>query len=117
MAWWTPPRQTRNLSNKEADPMPMFRKKPVVIEAQQVPAKAEDQEAWIPFGNIANWCNGRIVNGAVDGHCILIDTPEGSMKARQGDWIIREPFATEDRQFYPCKPDIFAETYEPVEGA
>jgi hypothetical protein len=29
-----------------------------------------------------------------------------------GDWVIPEP---DGKHFYPCKPDIFAETYELVE--
>jgi hypothetical protein len=48
------------------------------------------------------------------GH-VDIHTKEGTMRAEIGDWIIKEPFATADRQFYPCKPDIFAATYEPVD--
>lgn len=37
------------------------------------------------------------------------------MLAEPGDWIIREPFPTDDRRFYPCKPEQFAATYEPAE--
>jgi hypothetical protein len=33
------------------------------------------------------------------------------MRADLGDWIIRGV----QGEFYPCKPDIFAATYEPVE--
>lgn len=33
--------------------------------------------------------------------------------ARVGDWIIPE---AEAGRFYPCKPDVFAATYEPVRG-
>lgn len=40
----------------------------------------------------------------------LIPTLEGVMEASPGDWIIR---GVAD-EFYPCKPDIFAATYEPV---
>lgn len=47
---------------------------------------------------------------------LLIETKEGVMKAFKNDWIIKEPFPTGDRDFYPCKPDIFANTYEPIEG-
>lgn len=43
---------------------------------------------------------------------ITIQTREGDMLAGVGDWIIREPFPTGDRKFYPCKPDIFAATYD-----
>lgn len=46
---------------------------------------------------------------------LLIDTKEGTMKAYKGDWIIKEPFPTGDRDFYPCKPDIFEKTYEVVD--
>jgi hypothetical protein len=45
---------------------------------------------------------------------LLIPTLEGTMLAVEGDYVIREPFPTADRQFYPCKPDIFEATYEPV---
>ena len=41
---------------------------------------------------------------------ILIDTLEGVMKAKVGDYIIK---GVHD-EFYPCKPDIFHETYEEV---
>lgn len=39
---------------------------------------------------------------------LLIDTLEGVMKARVGDYIIKGVHG----EFYPCKPDIFNETYE-----
>jgi len=31
-------------------------------------------------------------------------------EARPGDWIIKGVKG----EFYPCKPDIFAETYDPA---
>lgn len=40
-----------------------------------------------------------------------IVTLEGEMQASPGDWIIRGV----QGEFYPCKPDIFEQTYEPVE--
>ena len=42
---------------------------------------------------------------------ILIDTLEGTMRANHGDWIITGIAG----ERYPCKPDIFEATYEPVE--
>jgi len=45
---------------------------------------------------------------------LLIETKEGVMKAFKGDWIIKEPFPTGDRDFYPCKNDIFIKTYDLV---
>lgn len=47
---------------------------------------------------------------------MVIVTLEGEMYATPGDWIIREPFPTAGRQYYPCKPDIFAATYEPLDA-
>ena len=43
-----------------------------------------------------------------------IITSEGTMRVNIGDYIIKEPFDKE-RAFYPCKPDIFEQTYELVE--
>lgn len=42
---------------------------------------------------------------------IKIPTLEGVMQANTGDWIIRGIKG----ELYPCKPDIFNLTYEPVE--
>ncbi len=41
---------------------------------------------------------------------LIIATLEGHMVADQGDWIIRGVKG----ELYPCKPDIFDATYEPV---
>jgi len=41
----------------------------------------------------------------------VIQTLEGNMNVSEGDWIIKGV----NGEFYPCKPDIFAMTYEPVE--
>lgn len=42
---------------------------------------------------------------------MIIHTLEGDMKASVGDYIITGIHGEQ----YPCKPDIFEETYEPVE--
>lgn len=42
---------------------------------------------------------------------LVIHTLEGDVHASPGDWIITGVAGEK----YPCKPDIFAETYEPVE--
>lgn len=84
--------------------MPEFRKRPVVIEARLV-----DSMDYDGLCDLVRWCGGRAVGW--DNHLIAIDTLEGTMYADNGDWIIR---GVED-EFYPCKPAIFAATYEPVE--
>ncbi len=42
---------------------------------------------------------------------LIIKTLEGDMKASIGDWIITGV----NGEQYPCKPDIFEKTYEPLE--
>lgn len=42
---------------------------------------------------------------------LKIQTLEGEMTANVGDWIITGV----NGEVYPCKPDIFAKTYEQVE--
>lgn len=42
---------------------------------------------------------------------ILIETKEGTMAAKIGDYIIKGVAG----EFYPCKPDIFMRTYEPID--
>lgn len=85
--------------------MPRFRKKPVEIDAVLL---GDDN-----IGGVARWCGGVVrggsSGGSKGGH-IIIDTLEGRMTASLGDWIIQGVAG----EFYPCKPDIFAATYEPV---
>lgn len=42
---------------------------------------------------------------------MIIETLEGKLKASPGDWIIKGI----NGELYPCKPDIFAKTYEEVD--
>lgn len=77
--------------------MPLFRKKPVVIEARRYSRNGMEAE------EVANWCGGR----QTDEGCV-IRTLEGDMLANYGDWIIKGVKG----EFYPCKPDIFVATYE-----
>lgn len=93
-----------------------YRKKPVVIDAIQWPGEMEEGDLRIK--EVENWC---IEMGAnpdnlmmMDDGTVLIATLEGEMTANPGDWIIKEPFPTRGREFYPCKPDIFEQTYDKV---
>lgn len=85
-----------------------FRKKPVVIEAIQIPDDA-DSPRWselIRFldAGTAKWTGGNMRMR------IEIETLEGKMLGLPGDWIIRGVKG----EFYPCKPEIFYATYEPA---
>lgn len=79
--------------------MPMFRKKPVVIEARQ----------WTG-GNAVNLLDWIKPEARQEGSVLVIPTLEGDHEASLGDWIIKGVKG----EFYPCKPDIFEATYEPV---
>jgi hypothetical protein len=85
--------------------MPKFRKKPVVIEAT-----CYDQ---LPSNYRPDWLQDAVSANTVityPDHAI-IRTLEGDMRADLGDWIIKGIKG----ELYPCKPDIFTATYEPVE--
>jgi hypothetical protein len=73
-----------------------FRKKPVVIDAVQW--NGDNEEEMILF-------MGKVVRHNRD---LIIATPEGDHRASPGDWIIKGVKG----EFYPCKPDIFEQTYE-----
>lgn len=90
--------------------MSMYRKKPVVVEAKCFNVvELGLQEA------LADWCNGLLRGYKLNAEerFIQIRTLEGEMEAKFGDWIIRGV----NGEFYPCKPDIFAKTYDKVEGS
>ena len=80
-----------------------YRKKPVVIDAIQYDGKnCMAVLAWAGASQITEDFLGGLE----------IPTLEGTMKASVGDWIIRGVRG----ELYPCKPDIFAATYEAVES-
>ncbi len=85
--------------------MKKFRKKPVVIEAIRL-SETNMQE-------IVDWTGGGshpLIATTDSGYFsgMIIRTPEGSMRASTGDWIIKGVKG----EFYPCKDDIFRATYD-----
>lgn len=101
--------------------MALYRKKPVVIEAVQL--------TWDNWNEVCELAGvGKLADGKPEG-CYLdinnqmhnkfstefrlglaIPTLEGTMYASENDWIIKGVKG----EIYPCKPDIFEATYEPV---
>lgn len=89
--------------------MGMYRKRPVQVEARQWTGwNTSDVVDWIIGAGTrtARWHE----ETAGDAQFLAIDTLEGTMRADVGDWII----AGVAGEFYPCKPEIFAATYEEV---
>jgi hypothetical protein len=83
--------------------MAKFRKKPVVIEAVQYTGENADE--------IDNFVGFDLVRLLMSPVILEIPTLEGTHRASKGDWIIKGVKG----EFYPCKPDIFVATYEPVD--
>lgn len=84
-----------------------YRKKPVVIEAVQFTGSRES------FEDLIHQQGGITGNWFYDGEkykSFLIYTLEGPMTVSLNDWVIKGVKG----EFYPCKPDIFEATYEPV---
>ena len=84
--------------------MAKFRKKPKVIDAWVLPKLDSETRVFDDDSNIIFKRERGVVVEAI------ISTLEGTMIASEGDYIIRGVKG----ELYPCKPDIFAATYEPA---
>lgn len=83
--------------------MAKFRKKPVVIDAEQfLPSEGTIPEGVTSDGNGDPRKDAR--------YSWIVETLEGPLRVSNGDWIITGVKG----ERYPCKPDVFAQTYEPV---
>ena len=85
--------------------MQKFVKKPVVIEACQF-----DGANITEVENFVGKKLPTVISSDEDTQ-LVVSTLEGDMKASKGDWVIKGV----NGEFYPCKPDIFEQTYELVE--
>ncbi|MFE9855590.1 hypothetical protein [Streptomyces sp. NPDC005780] len=106
--------------------MARYRKKPVEIEAMLLPADATPTQGMEVYQWVENYIGSTQPAGDGPGYSpvaagvtidpadglIVIRTLEGDMKVSLGDYVIRGV----QGEFYPCKPDIFAATYEAVTG-
>ena len=89
-----------------------YRKKPLVVEAVKF-----DVEKWLydrkeayPMVETKETSNSTL--GKYFSYEPVIETLEGDMTVSDGDYIIEGI----QGEFYPCKPNIFEATYEPVYG-
>lgn len=81
-----------------------FRKKPIVVEAVQWDDTMETYQF------LYDWTEKPIVSAFHPDKALRIVTLEGVMTVNLGDWVIKGV----NGELYPCKPDIFAATYEQV---
>ena len=111
--------------------MPQYRKRPIVVEAEQWWKNGDHPEDACPWVVLevgeGFWGEGKIVryfrnpDTGDDDLCAecgqraiihgWVDTLESGHRVCPGDWIIRGIKG----EYYPCKPDIFEATYELVE--
>lgn len=83
--------------------MAKYIKKPIVIEAHRIGDDGWPDNIW------QGVMDNRIILKP-EGH-VEIHTLEGVMRGNKGDWIIRGVKG----EFYPCKSDVFEQTYERIE--
>ena len=92
--------------------MTTYRKKPILVEAWQWLGNDDLTEApaWIldALNRRILWFSHDSLNTLV----LIIPTLEGIMIVRPSDWIIRGVAG----ELYPCKPEIFEQTYEAVQS-
>lgn len=83
----------------------MFQKRPVVIEAHVYEPHKNCQflRTWMGESDVRD-CSNEDTDVP-----LAIDALEGQTWAQPGDWIIKGVAG----EFYPCKPEIFAATYDP----
>lgn len=94
-----------------------FRKKPVVIEAMQWDGSRPSIDAICRWANDPlpideDWIIAYNTFGGDDVSDPRVGTLEGDMRIGVGDWVIKGVKG----EFYPCKPDVFQQSYEPVVG-
>jgi len=81
-----------------------IQKKPVVIEAVQFTgSNIQEMDDFIDVNFQVNLSTGKPT--------LIIPTLEGDHEAKKGDFIIKGIAG----EFYPCKPDIFEQTYEEID--
>ena len=79
--------------------MATYFKKPEVVNAVQWTGENYD--------DVRDFCRCEVIFDSFN-HCIYIQALENDVRVDDGDFIIRG----EHGQFYPCKPNVFKETYE-----
>lgn len=94
--------------------MGKYKKKPIVVEAiRWTGSNLEEIRNFVGNDLIENYIKHfdiemTLIKQTLTG--IAINTLEGTMKVDYGDYIIKDV----NNELYPCKPDVFEQTYEEV---
>lgn len=89
--------------------MPLYRRKPVTVEAMVLDGRTVEVARWLAENGAAFHVNTHPTDAFQ--YVLYIETPEGTMRAKLGDYIIKGSKG----EFYTCKPDIFEATYTRVD--
>jgi hypothetical protein len=97
--------------------MARYRTKPCEIDAIQLTQDTETIAAiieWIDDIDMSTcgFARSATINKVLEDEYLPIQTLEGEMRASFGDYIIKGLAG----EFYPCKPDIFKQKYEPIDN-
>lgn len=87
--------------------MPQYRKKPVIVNAEQFSYDGPTVRG-VFYPSVSP--DGR----TYEGDAFVITMHDQRVYLQSGDWIIAEP---DGDHFYPCKDDVFRATYEPVKDS
>lgn len=91
--------------------MTMYRKKPIVVEVWKFSRELiSERPEWVIYDELK--IVGKPDSFTGDVALLLLNTTEGHIWATEGDYIIKGVKG----EVYPCKPDIFEQTYVKVEG-
>ena len=98
------------INSNEGEPkMPKFRKKPIIIEAIKYLGNGD-----VRGGEVPEWMWNAFENGTMQAtngiDPLVIKTLEGDATVSPGDYIIQGV----QGELYPCKPEIFAATYDDI---
>lgn len=91
--------------------MTLYRKKPVEVEAVRCADVLDAMEG--DWETLPQWVADAYEAGTIVAprrQDLTIKTLEGDHLARRQDWIIQGVAG----EIYPCRPEIFAQTYEPA---
>lgn len=87
----------------------IFQKQPIIVEAMQYDGTSESAEELIQWSKNKLFLYENNVNVKV----LLVSTLEGTLEVSETDWVIKGI----QGEFYPCKADIFNETYLELRSA
>ena len=89
-----------------------YRKKPVIVDAIQIKSNPTQLKEFVGDNASVDILDAAWQAGAgIPTILVTIQTLEGKMYAGEGDYIVKGIKG----EYYPCKPDIFEQTYEKVE--